>query len=56
MNNNKKNPKPKKPNLFKMKSMSFPNLGTEQMGMKSEVQQMLVKSGSLLHMAIKCKN
>lgn len=39
-----------------MESMSFPNLSTEQTGMRSEVQQMLVKSGSLLHAAIKCKN
>lgn len=39
-----------------MQSMSFPNLSTKQTGVKSEVQQMLVESGSLLHAAIKCKN
>lgn len=42
--------------LFEMQSMSFPDLSTKQTGVKSEVQQMLVKSGSLLHAAIKCKN
>lgn len=36
--------------------MCSPNFSTEQMGMKSEMRQMLVKSGSLLHTAIKCKN
>lgn len=38
------------------KSCFFPSLGTMQAGVKSEVQQMLMESGSLLHVAIKCKN